>query len=254
MEKAEKERLHLRVTGAERRSVGGETQYLDLLVQPLFGTEGRSVGMALTFLDTTEATRLRLEVERVRQDLERAYEALQSTNEELETTNEELQSSIEELETTNEELQSTNEELETTNEELESGNEELETMNEELRIRSGELDEARGFLSGVLASIVAGVVVLDPELRVRSWNRGAEDLWGLRGQEVGGTSFFDLDFGLAVSDLRAVVTECRETGLRTGPVELAAVNRIGRNITCSVACSPLDDRGVVMLMEELRKG
>jgi two-component system, chemotaxis family, CheB/CheR fusion protein len=253
MDKAEQERHHVRVTGAERRSVGGETQYLDVLVQPLFGGEKQSVGMALTFLDTTQATRLQNEVQRVRQDLQRAYEALQSTNEELETTNEELQSSIEELETTNEELQSTNEELETTNEELESGNEELETMNEELRIRSAELDEARRFLAGVLSSIVAGVVVLDPELRVRSWNRGAVELWGLRGQEVADKYFFDLDFGLAVADLRAAVNECRETRRRTGPIELAAVNRIGRSIVCSVACSPLDDRGVVLLMEELHK-
>jgi two-component system CheB/CheR fusion protein len=241
------------VTGAERRTVSGETQFIDVLIQPLFGPERRSVGMALTFLDTTQATRLQNEVQRVRQDLERAYEALQSTNEELETTNEELQSSIEELETTNEELQSTNEELETTNEELESGNEELETMNEEMRIRSAELDEARRFLAGVLSSIVAGVVVLDPELRVRSWNRGAEELWGLRAPEVANKSFFDLDFGLAVADLRTVVNECRETGRRTGPIELAAVNRIGRNIVCSVACSPLEDRGVVLLMEELPK-
>jgi two-component system, chemotaxis family, CheB/CheR fusion protein len=253
MDKADKERHHVRVTGAERRTVSGETQFIDVLIQPLFGPERRSVGMALTFLDTTQATRLQNEVQRVRQDLERAYEALQSTNEELETTNEELQSSIEELETTNEELQSTNEELETTNEELESGNEELETMNEEMRIRSAELDEARRFLAGVLSSIVAGVVVLDPELRVRSWNRGAEELWGLRGPEVANKSFFDLDFGLAVADLRTVVHECRETGRRTGPIELAAVNRIGRNIVCSVSCSPLEDRGVVLLMEELPK-
>jgi two-component system CheB/CheR fusion protein len=88
---------------------------------------------------------------------------------------------------------------------------------------------------------------------VRSWNRGAEELWGLRGPEVANKSFFDLDFGLAVADLRTVVNECRETGRRTGPIELAAVNRIGRNIVCSVACSPLEDRGVVLLMEELPK-
>jgi two-component system CheB/CheR fusion protein len=256
MERAEHERHHVRVTGAERRQPNGELQYLDVLVQPLFDSGSRSVGMAVTFVDTTEAVRLLHEVERVRQDLERAYEALQSTNEELETTNEELQSSIEELETTNEELQSTNEELETTNEELESGNEELETMNEEMRIRSLELEEARTFLAGVLASIVAGVVVLDAQLRVRSWNRGAEDLWGLRGQEVIKEPFFGLDFGLAVADLRAVVEDCRASRHRTEPVTLAAVNRIGRTISCSVTCSPLDDHsdGVVLLMEELHPG
>jgi two-component system CheB/CheR fusion protein len=256
IERAERERHHVRVAGAERRRPDGQLQYLDVLIQPLFERTGRTAGTAVTFVDTTEATQLQHEVQRVREDLERAYETLQSTNEELETTNEELQSSIEELETTNEELQSTNEELETTNEELESGNEELETMNEEMRVRALELEEARSFLDGVLASIVAGVVVLDAQLRVRSWNRGAEELWGLRGNEVIREPFFTLDFGLAVADLRAIVEECRTTRRRTGPVTFAAVNRIGRTISCSVACSPLDDHGdgVVLLMEELRPG
>lgn len=255
MDRAERERCNVRVSAAERRQANGEIQFLDVDVQALFGAEGRPVGMALTFVDTTEATRLQNEVQRVRHDLEKAYEALQSTNEELETTNEELQSSVEELETTNEELQSTNEELETTNEELESGNEELETMNEEMRIRSGELDEARNFLAGVLSSIVAGVVVLDAQLRVRSWNRGAEELWGLRSQEVTDQPFFGLDFGLPIAELRTVVDECRTSQQRTGPVELAAVNRIGRSIVCSITCSPLDGHGcgVVLLMEELRR-
>jgi two-component system, chemotaxis family, CheB/CheR fusion protein len=105
------------------------------------------------FIDTTLSTRLQLEVKRHREELDTAYEELQSTNEELETTNEELQ----------------------------SGNEELETMNEEMRIRSGELDEARTFLEGVLSSLAAGVVVLDSGMLVKNWNRGAEELWGLPG-------------------------------------------------------------------------
>jgi two-component system CheB/CheR fusion protein len=191
-------------------------------------------------------------VKRNREDLETAYEELQSTNEELETTNEELQSSIEELETTNEELQSTNEELETTNEELQSGNEELETMNEELRIRTSELDEARSFLEGVLGSVGAGVVVLDRDLRVRSWNRGAEDLWGLRAEEVHHQAFFALDFGLPTGELRSAVERCVNTGQRVGPLNIDAVNRKGRPIVCTITCSPLDGSrdGLVLLMED----
>ena len=172
----------------------------------------------------------------------------------METTNEELQSSIEELETTNEELQSTNEELETTNEELQSGNEELETMNSELRTRTAELDEAKAFLEGVVTSVAAGVVVLDTEARVKSWNRGAVDRWGLRPDEVVDVSFYDLDFGLPTAELRATIQHCRDSGSRTEPVDVAAVNRIGRSITCSVVCSPFDGHngGVVLLMEEGR--
>ena len=256
IEQAETERRVVRANNVERRLPGGETQIFDIIVQALTGGQGLPIGVAVTFIDTTVTTRLHNEVRQVREDLETAYEELQSTNEELETTNEELQSSIEELETTNEELQSTNEELETTNEELQSGNEELETMNEEMRIRTTEVDEARGFLEGVLSSVAAGVVVLDSDMRVRSWNRGAEDLWGLRAEEVHRQAFFSLDFGLPIGQLHDALKQCAETGRKSEPVVLQAVNRIGRTITCSVTCSPLDGQGdgVVLLMEEIPPG
>ncbi|MEU5689528.1 CheR family methyltransferase [Streptomyces venezuelae] len=253
IEQATHERRTLRVNRAERR-VGEEVQYLDILIQPLSGPNGLHVATTISFTDVTVATQLKAEVKRVREDLETAYEELQSTNEELETTNEELQSSIEELETTNEELQSTNEELETTNEELQSGNEELETMNDEMRIRTEELDEARAFLEAVLTSIAAGVVVLDSKLRVKSWNRGAVDLWGLRSDEVINEPFFDLDFGLPTEELRPVVQDCLKSRKRTGPVPVNALSRIGRPIMCDVFCSPFDGHhgGVVLMMEESR--
>ncbi|WP_372347250.1 CheR family methyltransferase [Streptomyces sp. KL116D] len=253
IEQATHERRTLRVNGAERR-VGEDVQYFDILIQPLVGSAGLPAATNITFTDVTVATQLKAEVKRVREDLETAYEELQSTNEELETTNEELQSSIEELETTNEELQSTNEELETTNEELQSGNEELETMNEEMRIRSEELDEARAFLEGVLTSIAAAVVVLDKGFKVKSWNRGATDLWGLRQDEVIDEPFFGLDFGLPTSELLATVEECVKTRKRGATAVINAVNRLGRHITCTVQCSPFDGHrgGVVLLMEEGR--
>lgn len=227
-----------------------ETRFLDVVVQPLWGDRQELFGVTVSFMDTTLSTRLQRELQQNREDLETAYEEQQSTNEELETTNEELQSSIEEFETTNEELQSTNEELETTNEELQSGNEELETMNEELRIRTSELDQSRVFLQGVLSSVGAAVIVLDSGLRVRSWNKGAEDLWGLRADEVNEQNFLQLDFGLPTGKLAETMQETVRTGKRTGPIRLEAVNRKGRSIVCSVTCSPLDSagEGVVLLM------
>jgi two-component system CheB/CheR fusion protein len=256
IEQAYAEHRVVRVSGVERTVGADEVQYLDLHIQPLWGTDGMAAGAMVLFTDTTFTTRLQMEVKRSREELDTAYEELQSTNEELETTNEELQSSIEELETTNEELQSTNEELETTNEELQSGNEELETMNEEMRVRTTELDEARSFLEGVLSSVAAGVVVLDSGLLVRSWSKGAEELWGLRSHEVRNQGFFNLDFGLPTAQLRDVVQQCLGSARQTGPVQVGAINRIGRTITCLVTCSPLDGKGdgdgVVLLMEEIR--
>jgi two-component system CheB/CheR fusion protein len=258
IERAYSEHRVVRVNSVELRMSPDEIQYWDIQIQPLWGSDGLSAGAMLMFLDATIATRVQLELQRNREDLDTAHEELQSTNEELETTNEELQSSIEELETTNEELQSTNEELETTNEELQSGNEELETMNEEMRARTAELDEARTFLEGVLFSVAAGVVVLDRSLLIRSWNKGAEELWGLRADEVRNQPFFNLTFGLPTAEVHNVVQECLATGKRTGPVHVAAFNRIGRSITCTVTCSPLTSNGAgdgaVLLMEELYQG
>jgi two-component system, chemotaxis family, CheB/CheR fusion protein len=256
LERAHAEHRVIRLNAVERRGGGEEAQYLDIDIHPLWGNDGLSAGVVVMFMDTTISTRLQLELKRNQEELDTAHEELQSTNEELETTNEELQSSIEELETTNEELQSTNEELETTNEELQSGNEELETMNEEMRLRTAELDEARVFLEGVLSSVAAGVVVLDGQLLVRSWNSGAEELWGLRADEVSNKPFFSLDFGLPVTRVRDTVQECLTTGSRAGPVQVPAINRIGRSITCTVTCAPLkgigdgDGDGAVLLMEE----
>ncbi|MEV6912437.1 CheR family methyltransferase [Amycolatopsis sp. NPDC051071] len=256
VDQAHSDRRSIRVNSVRRQKGGGDPQYFDIIVRPLLTIEGEDIGAAITFLDTTESTRLQHEVKRVQEDLATAYAELQSTNAELETVNEELQSSIEELETTNEELQSTNEELETTNEELQSGNEELETMNEEMRIRTAELDETRMFFEGVLSSVEAGVVVLDGDLRVRSWNRGAEELWGLRSEEVYLEGFFTLDFGLPTTGLRDIVELSNETGHRAARVEIEAVDRKGRPLVTSIGCSPLSGPGggVVLLMEKRLRG
>jgi two-component system CheB/CheR fusion protein len=252
IEQAHRERRSIRLSAVEGRGAVSDSQFYDIVVQPLWGADTSSIGTAITFLDVTLQTRLQHDLKQVREDLETAYEELQSTNEELETTNEELQSSIEELETTNEELQSTNEELETTNEELQSGNEELETMNEEMQVRATELDGARTFLEGVLSSIGSSVVVLSRSGRVRAWNRAAEEMWGLRAAEVEDESFFSLEFGLPVDRLRELFDACQRDRRPTGPLVVPAVNRVGRSLRCRAVCTPLDGEsdGVVMLLEE----
>src|SRR5262249_13268554 len=109
-----------------------------------------------------------------------------------------LQSTVEELETTNEELQSTNEELETMNEELQSTNEELQTMNDELRQRSDELNQVNAFLESILTSMRGAVIVVDSELKVLVWNQCAEELLGLREDEVLAKHILGLDIGLPI--------------------------------------------------------
>ncbi len=43
-------------------------------------------------------------------------------------------------------------------------------------VRTTELDDANAFLEAILSTLRAGVVVIDAGMRVRAWNRRAEDL------------------------------------------------------------------------------
>jgi two-component system CheB/CheR fusion protein len=209
----------------------------------------------VVFHDVSWARLLLTELEHSNRQLESAYEELQSTNEELETTNEELQSTVEELETTNEELQSTNEELETMNEELHSTNDELQTINDALRDRSLELDDLNDFLESVLTSIQAGIVVIDSEMRIKAWNRGAEDLWGVRREEAEGSHLLNLDIGLPLGELRPVVRDALADAESSTELTLDAINRRGRAVVVRLVCSALrgangQSQGALLMMEE----
>jgi two-component system CheB/CheR fusion protein len=254
IEQAQVERRTLRISDIEVQRGGGEITNLEIQVSPLTDAEGSLLGVNVIFHDVSEARRLQDDLEHANQQLEAAYEELQSTNEELETTNEELQSTVEELETTNEELQSTNEELETMNEELQSTNDELQSINDQLRVSTGRLDEANAFLEAVLTSLQAGVAVVDRELQVKMWNRRAEDLWGLRAEEVTGRHFLNLDIGLPFEMLRPLLRGA--LGGETGDAQVDAVNRRGRPVAVRVVCTPLSGRaggtasdGAIIVME-----
>jgi len=214
------------------------------------------LGVSITFQEVTQEHGLREELLRSNQERETAYEELQSANEELETTNEELQSTVEELQTTNEELQSSNEEMETMNEELQATNEELQTMNAELRRYSEDLDQMNSFLQSILASVRIGVVVVDQNLEVHLWNDRAEDLWGLKADEVVGRSLLNLDIGLPVETLREPVSTFLAGNGKYEELVLDAVNRRGKSIRCRVTCTLRlgttgERRGVVLLMDEV---
>jgi len=255
IEQAYTERRTIVQSGVERRFVAGEPQFLEVVIAPFFDAAQLPLGVGISFLDVTRMQSLQEEVHKAREEIQTANEELQSSNEELETTNEELQSSNEELETTNEELQSTNEELETMNEELQSTNEELQTLNEELRQRTDEVHHSNAFLESVLASLHSAAIVVDKNLDVLMWNHRAEDLWGLRSEEVKSTSLLGLDIGLPVAELRGVMKPCLSGEAEGNELTVDAVNRRGKKIRCRVSCAPLlaggKREGVILIMDEV---
>ncbi|WP_017719999.1 CheR family methyltransferase [Kamptonema formosum] len=250
------ERRPVLVSDVEFLFPDGNAVYLDITLTPLVEASGALLGARITFTDVTRYHHLQQELFNSQQELETAYQELQASNEELETTNEELQSTNEELETTNEELQSTNEELETINEELQSTNEELETMNEELRQRTDELNHVNRFLEAILGSLRVGIAVLDDKLSIHLWNGQAEDLWGVRAEEVQGHFFLNLDTGLPVAQLRDIIRTCQAGTAQYQELIVGAVNRRGKSIRCRVSCTPLIGMPraplwVIVLMEEI---
>nr|WP_235921608.1 CheR family methyltransferase [Lentzea tibetensis] len=256
VEQARVERKSLRIKEVEWQRSPGESLWFEIHVNPLIDHDNGILGVSIVFRDVTSARRLLDDLEYANRQLESAYEELQSTNEELETTNEELQSTVEELETTNEELQSTNEELETMNEELQSTNDELQTINDALRDRSSELDQVNEFLESILTSLRAGVIVLDLEMRVLAWNRGAEELWGVRRDEAEGEHLLNIDAGLPLAELRPVVRQALSDPAFMTDVRLPAVNRRGRAVTIRAVCSSLrandgSPSGAILVMEQL---
>jgi two-component system CheB/CheR fusion protein len=234
---------------------GGEPRVLEIQIVPLADGAGALLGCSVSFLDLSIQHQLHKDLERSNQELETAYEELQSANEELETTNEELQSTIEELETTNEELQSANEELETMNEELQSTNDELRVMNDQIQNRSEELDRVNSHLRSILGSLRAAVVVLNSRLEVEIWSDKAQELWGLREDEVRGQPLLSLDIGLPVEQLEQPIRSCLDSGPSGTELVLDSVNRRGKPVRCQIACTRLGNgigpAGVILLMEEV---
>jgi len=257
IERAVQEGRSIRIHSVDWTDGNGEQHVVDVQIAPLGPDDPSAV--AISFIDTTRFRQLQDIVEQTRQEGETAYEELQATFEELETTNEELQSTNEELETTNEELQSANEELETINEELHSTNEELETINVELNTRTEELNDANAFLASILTGLAAAVLVVDRDQLITEWNPAAEELWGLRADEVRGQHLLNLDIGLPVEILRRPVKTVLDSG-EPQTLTVEAMNRRGRPVSCAIVVTPLHGpldemtRGAIVLIEAEANG
>ncbi len=97
-----------------------------------------------------------------------------------------------------------------------------------------------------------------------TWNRGADELWGLRSAEVVGQHLLNLDIGLPVDELRPALRRALAASSNGGPdegdgrqeIRLDAVNRRGRSITLRVTCVPLvtaagTTTGAILAMEPI---
>jgi two-component system CheB/CheR fusion protein len=228
VEQAKVERRSARIQDVQWQRPGADVIWFEIHVNPLVDAENGLLGVSIVFFDVSATRALLDKVVQTNHQLEAAYEELQSTNEELETMNEELQST----------------------------NDELHTINDALRERSLELDDARTFLDSLINSVRMGMVVVDREMRVVIWNRGCEELWGLRADETNGLPLTSLDIGLPMEDVRPMIGNAFVDPDSSGETVVEAVNRRGRPARIRVTCTAFranDDStgGALLLMEVL---
>lgn len=133
-------------------------------------------------------------------------------------------------------------------------NDELQAVNDELRDRTTELSLLNYFMRTILTSLQQGVVVVDDELRVQVWNRGAEDLWGLRPEEAVGHHLFSLDIGLPFDPIKPMLRTVLADGSGQ-ELTVDGINRRGRPTRVRLLVTPMRDEndsragGALVIME-----
>lgn len=118
-------------------------------------------------------------------EIEPGDDHMEALEEELRLTRHKLRTAVEELETANEELKSSNEEMMSMNEELQSTNEELSTVNDELKSKVDQLTVANSDLRNFFESTELAVIVLDGQLRIRSFTEAATSIFPLQPSDRG---------------------------------------------------------------------
>lgn len=90
-----------------------------------------------------------------------------------------------------------------------------------------------------MANINSAIIAVDTELKILSWNRRSEDLWGLRADEALQKPLDSLDIGLPISQ---VVEHIKSSLSKRTPFEefrLESVNRRGRKFVAEVKITPV---------------
>jgi two-component system, chemotaxis family, CheB/CheR fusion protein len=189
-----------------------------------------------------ENAKLRKELFSIRKAVEVIIEQQDATNEELRAANEEVVSS-------NEELQSTNEELETAKEELQASNEELATLNTELENRNAALERANavsGHFKAIVESSDDAIISKDLNGIIRTWNRGAEKVFGYSAEEAAGKPVTILIPPDHIDEEPGILARIR-AGQRIEHYETIRVRKDGQLIDISLTVSPIkDDTGRII--------
>jgi two-component system CheB/CheR fusion protein len=100
------------------------------------------------------------------------------------------------------------------------------------------------------------MIVIDTSFNILIWNHAVEDMWGLRQEEVINKSWFSLDIGLPVEQLRVPIRDILSSKKKFQEILINGTNRRGKQIRCYIAFSPLignNIEGIIMMMTDTEK-
>jgi len=132
---------------------------------------------------------------------------------------------------------------------------ELKSKNEELHANLKEKEEVKNYLHNILESLTCGVVVLDLEGRIVTFNRAAEQITGLSSVRAKG-KMFDKAFGPRfVSDARLSSGSLISVSKNT-EIETMIHSKQGKGKQIAVSISPVQDArgrkvGIVITLQDI---
>jgi PAS domain S-box-containing protein len=112
----------------------------------------------------------------------------------------------------------------------------------ELEERNKELERTRDFLSSIIRDSAEGIVTLDINDRITSWNRAAERIFGWQADEVIGSGV-----ALLIPDDPTILEDRKRVGerVRAGEIvhdhETTRIRKDGKQIAVRISWSPLYD-------------
>ncbi|WP_019502336.1 response regulator [Pseudanabaena sp. PCC 6802] len=175
---------------------------------------------------------------------------------ELNAVNEELRATLKELRSTQEVLRQRNRDLEIAYETIAQERQQLQASCGGLEQPASNLDRSNALLNSILTDLCLGIVAIDSQGCIISWNQEAQNLWGLSVEEVRGKSLFNLDIGLPMAQLREPILACLNGQTDRYVLKLDAIDRRGRSMQCQVRIYislgvARERQGAIVLMEEV---
>src|SRR5205085_12677695 len=96
-------------------------------------------------------------------------------------------------------------------------------------------------VAGILESVPAAIIVIDPAETIVVWNPTAEHIFEVPADNALGRKFRDLDISYRIDGLRARLEEVRSTQMHSQMQDVAFGRRAGDTMHVNVRLAPLYD-------------